>query len=286
MSQPPKIVRRNLKGQTPSGYIWGRLAKGDGPAELLPMTQVRDALLGPGGLARYIGGRVAAAGGGGSEGFWPYAPGVPEISSWTIANGTGLTLQEATPAGGVTKCLAMTAGPSGVAHNIMSIYRPAPTTLPYLLATAITVSMNSSATPGGGIGFWSSSKLENVKIEANGTFVYAIMSRYDNATTYNSSPTFFQIFLNGAAPINLGIVWLGILVTSTSVAYVYSTDGITWNGLGGMDYTKSGSFMSSVGWDNISAVLSNGYSAGGNVANTLYCWDEDGLNRTPVSVFG
>ena len=93
MSKPPDIVRRNLRGQTPSGFIWGRLDPGDGPAQLLSLSRLRDALLGPGGLGRYVGSRIVA----GTTNVSNFIPSVlitkplaSEYPTWVNQNGSSV----------------------------------------------------------------------------------------------------------------------------------------------------------------------------------------------------
>lgn len=281
MSKTPNIVRRGIQGQAPEYALLGRL-RGVGPVQFLTFEDVVTEMMSRGRLGQ----RIQAASSNGTDGFNPFAPGVPEISSWTVANGTGLALSEATPKSGMTQAIAVSAPGVATSPNIISVYRPAPVTLPYRISTAFTFSAANAATPGIGIGFWSPTRLENVMLEWNGTFLYVILNRYNSATSYNSTVSFRQLLTNAYPALLMGTVWISIYVTAGQVTYQYSPDGLHWDTIPGMTYAKAASFMSSVGWDNAAMMLHNTLASGAPVAGTFYCWDDDGLNRTPASVFG
>lgn len=287
MSRPPRIVRRNLKGQTPSGYIWGRLDAGDGPSQLLPLADVRDALLGPGGMARYIGSRVAASNVAGS-GYNPFAVKVPELADWTTFGTAGLTTDEGlVDPDGKTSAIRLT-GPYAAANDrLMGIYRPAPAT-PYKIAAFIETPPILDAFNSTGIGFYDvgTGKLATINVMGRqaGTAVMLNKFNYNSVSSYNSGSNLMDLSIRYAWGF-----WFYIGNDGTNIEYGVMPDGVTPTPL--FTETVAGGFLGPSGWGYPCFYISP--SSNPVPITTLYdwystmlLWDENAENRTLSSVYG
>lgn len=224
-------------------------------------------------------GRVTAASSGSSGGGSLFSVQVPDQTQWTAFNTTGATINEGTVTGSLTTALQLISDLGSAGRGVQGLYRTAPAT-PYRIAVFMEPTYPNVNGQYCGIGFWTSSKLEEYHITPNAGNPFQLqVNRWDNVTTYNSSP--YTNTLVNTVPFLP--IWFGIYDDGTTIQYQFSVDSVRWETA--FSVTKSGSFMGASGYGNPCFIVYSGAAAYSS-CGTLLCWDEGGLTRDLVDAYG
>jgi hypothetical protein len=227
---------------------------------------------------------IASTGGGGG-GPNPYAAKVPEASSWTTLNGTGMTVTESTAASGLVQALNITSGSlvGGTSpRKVQGLYRAVPSP-PYRIVAALSprVPFVASAVGMSGIGWYDGTKLQLINIYTIGGNTYVGVDAYNSITSLNSNtitPTTSYLITTPGQ-----VTWFGLYDDGTNVHFQTSSDSVNWWDL--YSVAKSSGFLGASGYANAVFFTDAIGSAGPVVTSTLLVWDENGLSRTLASVY-
>ena len=231
-------------------------------------------------------GRVTAASSGASGGYNPYAPGVPDSSTWTQVNFGGASTAEGTVSGSMTPALTLIGGTlsgSGT-RKIQSLQRTAPST-PYKIVVAMAPCLarfGANSFSSQGIGWTDGTKYELMTFYNNAGAQNRInVANYSNTTTFVTEPV--AAFDIGAVTPH-GPFFMALNDDGTNITFQISTDSVYWWNL----YTvaKSAGYLGSSGYGTTVFCVDGVGSAGPTVQSTLLCWDESGSSRTLTNVFG
>ena len=257
----PNTRVSSITQSLPSGYVLARLDPGNGPAQLVKISDLAQQLVASGGLAP--GTAPSSGGGGGGSGLWSGA-----LSAVPTSSGTGLTTWAnqggATVADGTSGIVLTAPSGAGDALRIRSMTAPA---TPYTI-TALCSLAGVASFVFGGIGFTDGTKIHGIALGVSGPYSLTVQ-KWTSATAFSANDF-------GGNGNNLGapLMWLQIRDDGTNVKFRYGAFGSTGDNADLLEcftVAKTSGFLGGSGYTKICIFLDNN-SSGKNALLGVQSW--------------